>query len=106
MTDVQIDLYIKEFEEKKKDFKKRWEADCPNDEKEYAAYRIKPIIDSDEDPKFENDSIKTYGSIMHNGDLIGFLKIEIPISIDLASDIIEAQVKKYNKVKTMLEATK
>ena len=108
MVDIEISLNKQEFESKKKDYMKRWKADNPNEEDEYASYSINPIIEPDEfNPIDLKDDVITMSAQMHHdGEYIGYITIKLPIDAELAASIIDAQVKKYNKIKTVLEATK
>jgi len=105
MEKVSIQLNKQEFEANKKHFLNAFKTECPNEAEEDVAYKIEPIIDVDESI-FEDDIIRVNGSMHFDGAYIGYISIDIPVNPDLAAHIIEAQVKRYNKVKTMLEAVK
>jgi hypothetical protein len=105
MESVEIKLHKREFEEHKKSFLQAWKGNSPNEDPEYDSYSILPTLDVDE-CKFEDDTLIFESSMHYAGDHIGYVQFKIPITMDLAADIIDAQVKKYNKIKTILEATK
>ncbi len=41
-----------------------------------------------------------------SSDALAFVSLEVPIDLDLAAEIVSFYVKKLNKLKTVLEATK
>ena len=56
---------------------------------------------------FENETITMAGDINLNGkEYIGFVSITMKMDMDLMSEIVNKYIKKLNKLKTVLEATK
>ena len=105
MESVEISLTKSVFEEKKKGFLQAWKNENPNEEVSYDTYRITPRLDIDT-CEFKDDTIIFDAAMMSGNEHVGYVQIKLPVTIDLAADIIDAQVKKYNKIKTILEATK
>ena len=107
MNNLDITLNKTDFEKNKEKYFNKWREDNPNeDEKEYGSYVLNPAFESIE-CEYDSDEIKVSGTLVDSdGEYIGSLSFYLEVDSDLASDIIEAQVKKYNKIKTILEATK
>jgi hypothetical protein len=106
MDDLQIYLYKKDFEKNKKDYFESWKKENPNEtEDEFESYIIQPKIEVD-DMGFCDDELDIALSLKECGKLIGTISLTVGIDSDVAGKIIECYVKKYNKIKTIIEATK
>jgi hypothetical protein len=104
---IEIRLTKTTFDQRKKDFLAIWKAESPNEEEILADYIIRPdVIDTAEGIQYKDGEITFFSSLHLSGDHIGYVNISVPLDSDLLSDILESQVKKYNKIKTIIEATK
>ena len=108
MTEIYLDIDKKVLDDSEKEAIAFAMASDPNDE--YAQEGNRLLYDHmnlDEDNiEYEEGIIKVYGRLMQDGKDFGFIDIKIKPDADLVAAIIETYVKKLNKVKTMLEATK
>lgn len=105
-TKVDIRLGKKSFEARKKDYLNAYLAEDPNAASEDYDYVIKPGVLETDEMKYKNGSIVLVASMFMGGEFIGCVSVDIPLESDILSEILEAQVKKYNKIKTIIEATK
>ena len=105
MNNIEINLSKNNFDANAKKYLAKWKEDSPNESEDMDSYSLEPNFE-DSEVVYENDEIKVSGALTINGEYAGYLSFYLEVDSDLASDIIEAQVKKYNKIKTILEATK
>ncbi len=76
--------------------------------KEYLRYQDLNVIPSSEiEYDKDSDKISLSGDITDSdGNNFGTMDIGIPLNLDVVLGILEVYIKKFNKLKTVLEATK
>ena len=97
---IYLDIDLSEFEKQKKDAIETAKA---NGSEDHATFEdIQWNID------FDNTEINEDGKIYISGSLekFGYLSIDITLGLDDIAEIISVYMKKVNKLKTILEATK
>jgi len=97
---VYLDIDLKEFENQKKEAIETAKANGSDNSAIFEDLRWN--IDSD------NTEINEDGKIYISGSLedFGYLSIDITLGLDDIAEIISVYMKKVNKLKTILEATK
>lgn len=105
-TSVDLRLGKNKFEEKKKDYLAAYLAEDPGAEKEFYDYVIKPSVLDIDELEYKDGSIVLGASMHIGGEHIGYIAVDIPLESDILTSILETQIKKYNKIKTIIEATK
>ena len=55
---------------------------------------------------FEDGKLNYSFEIFQESDGVGYVSVDIPIDLDLAAEIVGYYIKKLNRLKTVLEATK
>ena len=55
---------------------------------------------------FEEGKIIYSAHLFKDGEEAGYIDVNVPISLDLAAEIVGFYIKKLNRLKTVLEATK
>jgi len=64
------------------------------------------IEDKSSETSFDDGTLIHAFELYQNGELAGYISVEIPIDLDLAAEIVGYYIKKLNRLKTVLEATK
>jgi hypothetical protein len=105
-TRVEIRLEKDNFELKKKDYLAACIAEDPNIDKEDYEYLINPNMLEIDEIEYKEGSIVLSASMHTGGERIGYVYCDIPLDSEILTSILETQIKKYNKIKTIIEATK
>jgi hypothetical protein len=106
MNNLEIYLNKKSFEDNKKDYLRGYKEECPNEEEEYDSYVLKPNTENIEFEYIDNEIKVSVNILDKDRKYVGTMSFYLEVDSEMAADIIEAQVKKFNKIKTILEATK
>jgi len=64
------------------------------------------LEDHPSETSFEDGTLNHAFEIYQDGELAGYISVDIPINLDLAAEIVGYYIKKLNRLKTVLEATK
>jgi len=105
MDTAYLDIDEEVFEKTKAGAKKAGMNAIGND-KELIYEQLDWAIDKGSCEFTENGELYLCGDIIEDKERLGFLSCTVKLDFDLVTDIIEHYVKKVNKVKTILEATK
>lgn len=110
MNDVEVymDIFEKTLEETKKRAREDSIDDDPNLEeaKTSLLYRDAKIVPNEFYLDNESDYLELNGELYSPTKDLGYISLKIPLSQELAIEIIERYLKKLGKLKTVLEATK
>ena len=109
MTEKRVYLTIKEPIFKRDKVSARAKAIATSDDHEkdgsllWEDLSLKNEDEKDYEIDEANNTLNVWGDFSND---MGFMSITIPLDIDLVTEIIQLYVKKMNKIKAMLEATK
>lgn len=56
--------------------------------------------------EFEDGVLNHSFELMQNGEVVAYLSMDIPLDLDLAAEVVGYYIKKLNRLKTVMEATK
>ncbi len=105
-TKMDLNIQVDEFEKLKKEAQKRFNEDYPNDDKD-SVYMFEDLWLDYSEEVVEGNKLKVSGSMKTQDDKdIGFFTMEVPLDFDKLIDIFQSYIKKLQKVKTVMEATK
>ena len=106
MDKVYLELDVETFEKEKLQAKKQFEENCPNDDG--VKYQWPDLeFDCSED-EFKDGFLTLSGSLKNpktDNDL-GYVSIKMKMDSERTIEVINAYMKKLNRLKTVLEATK
>ena len=77
-----------------------------DDEYKDSTALFKDLELNDSTVEFENGNLTIYGSLLKDGNNLGFLDLSFNIDLDTATEIVNYFMKKLGKLKTVLESTK
>lgn len=110
MNDVEVYMNIveKTFEDTKKRAREDATEDDPNNEeaKNNLLYKDAKIVPNEFYLEESSDYLELNGELYSPTKDLGYISLKIPLSQELAIEIIERYLKKLGKLKTVLEATK
>jgi len=106
MSNVSIELVQKTFDKNKEKYIENYHCAVGLCDRNEENYLIQPHMTDEDQAEFDGDSISLSAELFDNVECIGNIHISIPITTDIAIAIIAEQVRKYNKIKAVLEATK
>ena len=105
MTEVDLNLNIKEFEETKKQAQKdgniRFSGEEQNKFYSYEDMELEYI-----EEELEGNIMKISGTMMKDKKEIGQLYVKVPLDLEKLIDIFQLYVKKLQKVKNVMESVK
>jgi predicted transcriptional regulator YheO len=105
-TNIDLDIYIKEFEKQKDQARKRFNETYTGDEQDSTYYWENLSLDYSEEI-VDGNILKVSGTMKDsNGKELGFVHINVPLDFDKLIDIFQSYIKKLNKVKTVMESVK
>ncbi len=105
-TSMDLNIQIKEFEKLKKEAQKKFNEDYPNDEKD-SVYMFEDLWLDYSEEIVEGNKFKVSGTMKTQDDKdIGFFNLVVPLDFDKLIEIFQSYIKKLQKVKTVMEATK
>ena len=106
ITSMDLNIQIEEFEKLKKEAKENFNKNYPNDDKD-SVYQFEDLWLDYSEEVIEGNKLKISGGMKTQDDEeIGFFNLEVPLDFDKLIDIFQSYIKKLQKVKTVMEATK
>ena len=106
ITSMDLNIQIDEFEKQKKEAQKLFNEKYPGDEKD-SVYMFEDLWLDYSEEIVEGNKLKISGTMKTQDDKdIGFFNLEVPLDFDKLIDIFQSYIKKLQKVKTVMEATK
>ncbi len=105
-TSLDLNIDVVEFEKQKEESRKRFNKEYPNDIKN-STYMFEDLWLDYSEEIVEGNKLKISGGMKTQDDKdIGFFTMEVPLDFDKLIDIFQSYIKKLQKVKTVMEATK
>lgn len=106
ITSMDLNIQIDEFEKQKKEAQKLFNEKYTGDEKD-SVYMFEDLWLDYSEEIVEGNKLKISGTMKtQNDEDIGFFNLEVPLDFDKLIDIFQSYIKKLQKVKTVMEATK
>lgn len=106
MNRVELSLNKKFLESNKRSFEKNFLDEAPNEEADMINYKIPPASLEIGEINCDDQSLEIYGCLELNGEYMGYLTVKLTLNRDTQMQFLESVIKKYNKIKTIMEATK